>query len=33
VAFWYQTLPTTMFPELPGKDDFEIIKKIELVQV
>jgi len=25
VAYWYQTLPTTAFPELPNKDDLEII--------
>jgi hypothetical protein len=25
VAFWYQTLPTAPFPELPSKDDLEII--------
>ena len=25
VAFWYQTLPTAPFPELPGKDYLEII--------
>ena len=24
VAYWYQTLPTTGFPTLPGKDDLEI---------
>lgn len=23
-AYWYQTLLTTPFPELPGKDDLEI---------
>jgi len=25
VAFWYQTLPTTPFPALPGRDELEII--------
>ena len=25
VAFWYQTLPVAKFPELPGKDELEII--------
>jgi hypothetical protein len=25
VAYWYQTLPTAQFPELPGKDELEII--------
>jgi hypothetical protein len=25
VAYWYQTLPTAPFPELPGKDELEII--------
>jgi len=25
VAYRYQTLPTAPFPELPGKDDLEII--------
>ena len=25
VAFWYQTLPTAVFPELPDKDYLEII--------
>jgi len=25
VAFWYQTLPTSPFPELPGKDYLEVI--------
>lgn len=25
VAFWYQTLPTAVFPELPDKDDLEVI--------
>ncbi len=25
VAFWYQTLPTVPFPELPHRDDLEII--------
>ena len=25
VAFWYQTLPTAPFPELPSKDELEII--------
>ncbi|MDP6775295.1 MAG: DUF2961 domain-containing protein [Candidatus Latescibacteria bacterium] len=25
VAYWYQTLPTAPFPELPGKDGLEII--------
>jgi hypothetical protein len=25
VAYWYQTLPTTPFPALPGKDDLEVI--------
>ena len=25
VAYWYQTLPTAPFPELPAKDDLEII--------
>jgi hypothetical protein len=25
VAYWYQTLPTVPFPELPGKDALEII--------
>ncbi|MCE5259903.1 MAG: DUF2961 domain-containing protein [Chloroflexi bacterium] len=25
VAFWYQTLPTSPFPALPGKDELEII--------
>ncbi len=25
VAYWYQTLPTTHFPELPGRDFLEII--------
>lgn len=27
MAFWYQTLPIILFPELPGKDDLEIIKR------
>ena len=25
VAFWYQTLPTALFPQLPNKDSLEII--------
>ena len=25
VAFWYQTLPHTAFPELPDKDGLEVI--------
>jgi len=25
VAFWYQTLPTAPFPELPDKDSLEVI--------
>jgi hypothetical protein len=25
VAFWYQSLPTAPFPQLPGKDELEII--------
>ncbi len=25
VAFWYQTLPTAPFPQLPGKDELEIV--------
>lgn len=25
VAFWYQTLPTAPFPELPGKDELEVV--------
>ena len=25
VAFWYQTLPTAPFPELPGRDAREIV--------
>ncbi len=25
VAFWYQTLPTVPFPDLPDKDALEII--------
>ena len=25
VAFWYQTLPTSPFPELPDKDYLEVI--------
>ena len=25
VAYWYQTLPAAPFPELPGKDDLEVI--------
>lgn len=25
VAYWYQTLPSLPFPQLPGKDDLEII--------
>jgi hypothetical protein len=25
VAFWYQTLPTAPFPQLPSKDALEII--------
>lgn len=25
VAYWYQTLPTARFPELPGADDLEIV--------
>lgn len=25
VAFWYQTLPTAPFPELPSKDELEVI--------
>ncbi len=25
VAYWYQTLPAPSFPELPGRDDMEII--------
>ena len=24
-AFWYQTLPTTPFPQLPSKDQLEVI--------
>ena len=25
VAFWYQTLPTTVFPDLPDRDALEVI--------
>ncbi len=25
VAFWYQTLPSVKFPELPGRDELEVI--------
>jgi hypothetical protein len=25
VAYWYQTLPTALFPELPGRDKLEVI--------
>ena len=25
VAFWYQTLPTAPFPQLPSKDQLEVI--------
>jgi hypothetical protein len=25
VAYWYQTLPTALFPELPGQDKLEVI--------
>lgn len=25
VAYWYQTLPTAPFPQLPGKDELEVI--------
>jgi hypothetical protein len=25
VAYWYQTLPTAPFPELPGRDELEVI--------
>jgi hypothetical protein len=25
VAFWYQTLPSPAFPDLPGRDDLEVI--------
>jgi hypothetical protein len=25
VAFWYQTLPVALFPDLPGADALEII--------
>jgi hypothetical protein len=25
VAFWYQTLPTAPFPELPGRDELEVV--------
>ncbi len=25
VAFWYQALPTAPFPELPGRDDLEVV--------
>jgi hypothetical protein len=25
VAFWYQALPTTPFPDLPGRDELEVI--------
>ncbi len=25
VAYWYQTLPTAPFPELPGKDELEVL--------
>jgi hypothetical protein len=25
VAYWYQTLPTAPFPQLPGKDALEVI--------
>ena len=25
VAYWYQTLPTAAFPELPGKDELEVV--------
>ena len=25
VAYWYQTLPTALFPELPDRDYLEII--------
>jgi hypothetical protein len=25
VAYWYQTLPTAPFPELPGRDDLEVV--------
>jgi len=25
VAYWYQTLPTAPFPDLPDRDDLEII--------
>ncbi|MGC9395882.1 MAG: glycoside hydrolase family 172 protein [Anaerolineae bacterium] len=25
VAYWYQTLPTAEFPELPGRDELEVI--------
>jgi hypothetical protein len=25
VAFWYQSLPTVIFPELPGRESLEVI--------